>query len=75
MMDSGRTLWMMEAASDQVAVALERDWRTMPSNHHPDGLPPGVSRSASWDAKLRLGLAALGLVLVVVVVIYWIAPI
>ena len=40
-----------------------------------DSLPPGVSQSASRDAKLRLGLAAFGVVLVVVLIIYWIAPI
>ena len=41
----------------------------------PDMLPPDVSKSASRVAKVRLGLAALGVVLVVVLVIYWIAPI
>lgn len=41
----------------------------------PDMLPPGVSKSASRDAKVRLGLAALGVVLIVVMIIYWIAPI
>ncbi len=40
-----------------------------------DSLPPDISKSVSRDAKLRLGLAALGVVLVVVVIIYWIAPI
>ena len=44
-------------------------------DHGPDRLPPDVSKSASRDAKLRLGLAALGVVLVLVLVIYWIAPI
>ncbi len=47
----------------------------MPPDHRPEWLPPDVDRRVSRDAKLRLGLAALGLVLVVVVVIYWIAPI
>ena len=41
----------------------------------PDELPPDVSRSESRDAKLRLGLAALGVVLMIVLIIYWIAPI
>ncbi len=41
----------------------------------PDGLPPEVGKTAAWDAKLRLGLAALGVVLIVVLIIYWIAPI
>ena len=40
-----------------------------------DGLPPDVSKSASRDAKIRLGLAVLGVVLVIILVIYWIAPI
>ncbi len=47
----------------------------MPPDHLPDGLPPEVGRSVARDTKFRLGLAALGVVLVVVVVIYWIAPI
>ena len=41
----------------------------------PDTLPPDVSKSETRGSKLRLGLAALGVVLVVVLVIYWIAPI
>ncbi len=41
----------------------------------PDMLPPEVGKSASQDAKLRLGLAALGIVLIIVVIIYWVAPI
>ena len=40
-----------------------------------DGLPPDVSKSASRDGKIRLGLAVLGVVLVIIVVVYWIAPI
>ena len=44
-------------------------------DHGPDGLPPDVSKNASRDAKFRLGLAALVVVLVLVLVIYWIAPI
>lgn len=41
----------------------------------PDMLPPDVSKSAARDAKFRLGLAALGVVLFLVLIIYWIAPI
>ena len=47
----------------------------MPLDHVPDMLPPEISKSASRDAKFRLGLAALGVVIVVVLIIYWIAPI
>ena len=41
----------------------------------PDMLPPDVSKSATQDSKVRLGLAALGVVLIAVLIIYWIAPI
>ena len=53
----------------------DRTRLTMGPDRGPDLLPPDVSKSASRDAKLRLGLAALGVVLVVVLIIYWIAPI
>ena len=44
-------------------------------DHDVDGLPPDVSKSASRDGKIRLGLAVLGVMLMVIVAIYWIAPI
>ena len=44
-------------------------------DHDVDGLPPDVSKSAYRDGKIRLGLAVLGVVVVIILVVYWIAPI